>query len=352
MRVSGTKDHEDGLLSLDFIIGFTIFLIALIFVALMISGLLVHLQSRTIDYDAVAYRTAVVLVEDPGEPENWPLMDLNYEAERDSVRRLGLGVAKNYPANYPGSYPGVLKLTKVEKFFTYKNPPFCMGDDTFCKPDDYRDKVIFGDYPYQFNITLNTTLGTYTVGNIPPEQSHGYIKRIVKIQRPGSIQDIAVIPNGNQKTITIRVNFYELYTQPPPYLIDPLSENLTIFIQNFSNLSATPNLTDIQICKYPLAGLPGCIGWNAYDDYPDLNVTIDGIPVGETPPPWNSIDNNTTILLEGGLFPRIGYDEFSSIDTILTFDQNVTNQTLYYYNYTSGVTQPLLEPAVLEVRVW
>ncbi|NYT21889.1 MAG: hypothetical protein GKC07_08855, partial [Methanomicrobiales archaeon] len=73
MRVPGKIDHEEGLLSIDFIIGFTIFMVALIFVAIMISGLLVHLQSRTIDYDAVAYRTSVVLVEDPGEPswEPW-----------------------------------------------------------------------------------------------------------------------------------------------------------------------------------------------------------------------------------------------------------------------------------------
>ena len=354
MRVPGKIDHEEGLLSLDFIIGFTIFMIAFIFVAVMISGLLVHLQGRTIDYDAVAYRTSVVLVEDPGEPENWPLLELSYEAERDAVRRMGLGVAKNYPANYPGSYPGVLKLTKIEKFFEYDKSPGCMVADEFCNPEDYRDKVIFGDYPYQFNITLKMLYSSqppYTVGSPAPEGSHGYIKRIVKVQQPGSIETINVTPDGTKKTITVRINFYELYEQPPPYLIDPLSENLTIFIQNFSGFSPGPNLTDIQICKYPLAGLPGCIGWAAYDDSPDMNISVDGVPVGENPPSFDQIDNNTTILLEGGLFPRIGYDEFSSIDTILTFDQNVTNQTLYYYNYSS-VTQPSLEAAVLEVRVW
>jgi len=59
---------ETGTLSIDFLAGFTIFLLALIWVLSMIPGLLIGLQSYTIDYDAVAYRTGVILVEDPGWP--------------------------------------------------------------------------------------------------------------------------------------------------------------------------------------------------------------------------------------------------------------------------------------------
>src|SRR5271157_427349 len=66
------KMNNSGLLSIDFIIGFTIFMIAFIAVAVLISGLLVNLQSKTIDYDAVAYRTGVILVEDPGTGDPIP----------------------------------------------------------------------------------------------------------------------------------------------------------------------------------------------------------------------------------------------------------------------------------------
>ncbi len=59
---------DSGNLSIDFLVGFTIFIIAFIWVVSMIPGLLIGLQSYTIDYDAVAYRTGVILVEDPGEP--------------------------------------------------------------------------------------------------------------------------------------------------------------------------------------------------------------------------------------------------------------------------------------------
>ena len=59
---------DSGILSIDFIAGFTIFMIAFIIVVTMVSGLLVSLQSRTIDYDALAYRTGVILTEDAGDP--------------------------------------------------------------------------------------------------------------------------------------------------------------------------------------------------------------------------------------------------------------------------------------------
>jgi hypothetical protein len=58
--------NDSANLSIDFMIGFTIFMIGFIWVVSMIPGLLINLQGYTIDYDAVAYRTGVILVEDPG----------------------------------------------------------------------------------------------------------------------------------------------------------------------------------------------------------------------------------------------------------------------------------------------
>ena len=58
--------EDSGIMSIDFLVGFTIFLITFIWVATLIPGLFIGLQSHTIDYDAVAYRAGVILVEDPG----------------------------------------------------------------------------------------------------------------------------------------------------------------------------------------------------------------------------------------------------------------------------------------------
>ncbi len=124
-------------------IGISIFLITLIIAATMISGLLVGLQSKTIDYDAVAYRTGVILVEDPGEP-NTMFNYVTIEAEdqwefigadqKDLISRFGLTLYK--------STPRVLSQEKINNFF---------------EPDRYstseiRERIIFGSYPYQFNV--------------------------------------------------------------------------------------------------------------------------------------------------------------------------------------------------------
>jgi len=344
MRVPGKRSDDEALLSLDFIIGFTIFMVALIFVAVMISGLLVHLQSRTIDYDAVAYRTSVVLVEDPGEPANWHLYNLTNPAERDNVRRLGLAVDKNYP--------DILKLNKVNKFFNNSTSLSCYGYDTFCNPDDYRSRLIFGDYQYRFNISLRglgaTPLNKSVGAPVPAYSSYGFVKRIVKVQMPATTMEIPLNydPNLTLNETTIRIDFSVLYARPAPYRIDPLNENLKIILKFEGGLTA--NITSAQICTYPLVGVPGCVAESAYENAPRMNVSVDGNPFT----PGQTVHDNVTVIIDDGYFQRVGFDRFDAVDTKLKFVQNVTNQSLFYYNYTTVNQLPWLEPAVIEVRVW
>ncbi|MDD4256005.1 MAG: hypothetical protein PHP59_11610, partial [Methanofollis sp.] len=124
------------MLSLDFLAGFTIFLLALIVAAGMVPGLLAGLQSATIDDDGVAYRTSVILAEDPGWwfDEFTMTGNSHWEGERtamDSVKRMGLAVSKETP--------NVLSMGKIDAFFNetrYQNDP-----------DFYRETVFFSDYP-------------------------------------------------------------------------------------------------------------------------------------------------------------------------------------------------------------
>jgi len=350
MRVPRKFDREEGLLSLDFLIGFTIFLIALIFVGVMISGLLVHLQSRTIDYDAVAYRTSVVLVEDPGEPLDWHLKNMTYPAERNDVKRLGLGVDRNYP--------GILKLNKVNKFFTYSSPSECYGVDEFCNPEDYRKRLIFGDYPYRFNISMKYLSSTNTnpppVGDpIPDKASVGFIKRIVKVQEPHSWYNFSVTqePDLNKNQIIVRIDFGDLYGRISPYRIDPLYEKINITISGFGSLTNETNLTEVRICTYPLVGIPGCVVSDAYEDYPRVNVYINGTEQPSIPPPPQRLEN-ITVVIDDGYFNRVGFDRFDAVDTILTFDKPMTNHSVYSYNYSTVYPLPKLVDAVIEVRVW
>ena len=97
---------DTGQLSIDLLIGLSIFMVALVLAMTMTSGLLVGLQSKHIDYDAVAYRTGVILVEDPGEPntqvnyititekDQWEFIGIN---QKNLVKRFGMTVYKSSP---------------------------------------------------------------------------------------------------------------------------------------------------------------------------------------------------------------------------------------------------------------
>ena len=158
-------------------IGLSIFLITLIIAATMISGLLVGLQSRTIDYDAVAYRTGVILVEDPGEPNamfNYMTIEADDQWEfigtdrKDLINRFGLTLYK--------STPRVLGQEKVNNFFNTNR----------YSTSEIRERIIFGSYPYRFNVTSMRLSGTsypHVGDQYRADSSYGYIRRVVLVKR-------------------------------------------------------------------------------------------------------------------------------------------------------------------------
>ena len=90
-------------------------MISFIVVVTMTSGLLIGLSSKSIDYDSVAYRTGVILAEDPGwtvknstlwggDP-NSPYKDYDIS----QISRLGLAVERDTP--------NIVSQNKVDLFF-------------------------------------------------------------------------------------------------------------------------------------------------------------------------------------------------------------------------------------------
>ena len=153
-------------LSIDFLVGFTIFIVAFIYVATLIPGLMLGLQSNTIDYNAVAYRTGVILVEDPGSPVSWEnngIYSDNY-IQTNGIR-FGLALSKDTP--------NILSQQKLNRFFC----------STFVYPEDYRSRAVFGNYPYLFNISLQIAGNTITqsIGDVLPD-GYGYVRRVVQLK--------------------------------------------------------------------------------------------------------------------------------------------------------------------------
>lgn len=345
-------------MSLDFLVGFTIFMLALIMVASMVPGLLVGLQSSGIDYDAVAYRTGVILAEDPGWPV-YPPWEMKTEAYKDEIERMGLAASKETP--------NILLSTKVDVFF-----------NSFFTEDDYRSKAIFGDIPYSYNFSLNISHpdGTYTLNQTgdPLPSGHGYIRRVVKIKEPavavinGSFAPQYTSPTSNQE-FTVRLNFSQLLDpeRGPAYRIDPRTEPVNITITDFGaylNVTAAATNTTLKSVTFwkmdPTMPMPkfAPIPFTYNTEDPNLyTLRIDGTDIPHSLRPGAAVESNISLVLKPAATSIFTLDQNSILDIRFTFGDddyphtNITGIHHYDYNQTN-VTCPPLKPAVLEVAIW
>jgi hypothetical protein len=382
---------EKGVLSIDFLTGFTIFILAFVWVVSMIPGIMIGLQSYTIDYDAVAYRTGVILVEDPGWPASPPWESFN-GLQKSNVTRLGLALSKDTP--------NILSQDKVNRFFC----------TTFIYPDDYHTRAIFGDYPYGFNISLMDLGGQNgSVGEVLPDD-YGYIRRLVKIKGLSN----ATIGNANylkypsfyNKTddltnetsthvfsILIDNPKLQQVVKDPAYQIDPAREQITINItdlkstitenatipmtapfHNISRSDSSITLKNIKVFKkegglysqvpLPLSEYPYIDGNSARLSFMPAPVT-DSITLKISPYFFDQMKaQNSQIYIalgfdlsnSGGpqnstfLNNTQALPDFDTLDGKFTFDN--PNTIPFNYNYEAeNVTQPRLRDAMLEVAV-
>ena len=365
---SGVALDDSGQLSIDFFIGLSIFLITLIIAATMISGLLVGLQTKTIDFDAVAYRTGVIIVEDPGEPSTGAIYEtiskenqwefIGYD-QKDQIRRLGLTLYK--------STPRVLSEEKVQSFF---------DRNQFPELSEYRDRIISGDYPYHFNISLKIIGGPSLppIGDsFDPDSSYGYIRRVVLVKNQTQA-DIDMYPFSNntvpgpdQFYVNITYRLLLNQTRGPQYWIEPPKEVIAVNLVNISaitNQSPNVKLTNIRL-TFEGKLLDGREVSDINLPYEPFIVDIDngtlktfvwpdGAPGGP-----HIINESINITFPAGFF--IPPSEFAIIREIKMRVRyeftpgtvNLSDQNSYNYLPESpGFSPPHLIPAILEVRVW
>lgn len=355
------RDSDDANLSIDFLAGFTIFMIAFIYVATLIPGLLINVQGRTIDYDAVAYRTGVILVEDPGMPTE-PSWETESDYDKDLVERFGLSIDR--------IDPNIVSSAKLDRFFC---------TTVFSYPDDYHAKAIFGDYPYRFNISYQEAGDSITrsVGDVRPD-GYGYIRRLVKVKGvsnatidwskigPAGYNYVGKDITAEHQVFTIHLNTTKLLSleKDPAYRIDPRSEQIMINITdleltaNASVTDKTATLTDLYINKN-----------NVEDARPfdtEMKVYTDGssVPISDINTP---VADNLSLVFPPGFFNDLTTEygvssplPYADLYIRLTFtapkDSGYLNNTLtgpFEYDYNPvNVTQPVLKNGVLEVAVW
>ncbi len=342
-------------MSLDFLVGFTIFMLSLIMVVSMVPGLLAGLESSGIDYDAVAYRTGVILAEDPGWPV-YPPWEMKTKAYKDEINRMGLAVSKETP--------NILLSTKVDTFF----------NDTFFTPEDYRSKAIFGDIPYSYNFSLRSADGTYnnTTGGTPPS-GHGYIRRAVKIKEPGvAVIDGSFAPQytsstANQEFI-VRLNFSQLLDsgRGPAYRIDPRTEPVNVTITDFAAYlnttepSTNATLKNVTFWKMdPTVPIPRFTRIPFLYDTPDSDLYtlhINGAQEQHSLKPDVPVNSSISLVLKPAATSIFTLDQNSILEVRFNFEDNPPRTNIagiHHYDYNqTNVTIPPLKPAVLEVAVW
>ncbi|HVP96461.1 MAG TPA: hypothetical protein VMS83_04875 [Methanoregula sp.] len=378
---------DAGNLSIDFLAGFTIFMITFIYVATMIPGLFIGLKSSSIDYDAVAYRTGVILVEDPGMPYN-PSWETLPNSSDDQILRFGLALSKDTP--------NVLSHEKINRFF-------CTTE--FSYPEDYQSRAVFGDYPYHFNISFAMAGSnvTQSVGEIPPED-YGYSRRVVKVKEHSNAtldftnfngagplaqytQDKFQTQNATSQVFSIYFNYTDLLNNGPAnnnpaYQINPLApsgagqiiggEGALVNLTGLDSLpenGANVNLSSISVYRSvslaPLGtGQSPFVGPVLNASSPtQFEVFVDGSNTSVSTLPVN-VTSNVSVFIPPGLLSFVGQGDSSTLLNItLQFNLDQPDRYLnssqvppygaFQYNYTNpNITQPYLQDGVVEVSVW
>jgi hypothetical protein len=177
------KDKR-GQMSIDFIAGLSLFMLALLFLAQFIPGMFVPFQTETIDLSSVAYRTSVILVEDPGWWDNGTCNNTDWENQNaENISRIGLAVDREHP--------NMLDMSKLDVF---ENETLIDNENLTRKLGLYRN--ISGteiEYGYNISIEDNGTIVATRGDPIPEYGDVSSMKRIVWMQT-GSI---AVMGTGS-----------------------------------------------------------------------------------------------------------------------------------------------------------
>jgi hypothetical protein len=346
---------DAGTLSVDFLAGFTIFMVAFVWVATMIPGMLVSLNARGVDYDAVAYRTGVILLEDPGWP-SVPAWETYTDAQKYDVPRFGLAVSKDTP--------NILMQSKIDRFFC---------TTVFIYPEDYRQRVIFGDYPYLFNISLrDDAKGTvHQLGDVLPD-GYGYIRRVAKIKGSSNatIGETQIRTHGFNSTaqvtrheFSIAFNYTRLMEQKDfRYQIDPVHETVMVNITDLGTTIGWDPAEDVAISLTQIRFYGGGYGNMSPIPFPRSQYPfIDGSPERAASLPAG-VKNNISFIMAPAqspifsnlfqVYPMVYINMTFDLDRPSTFLNNSFVSPFEYNYYPENVTQPRLRDAIVEVAVW
>lgn len=316
---------DGGQIGIDFLLGISIFMLTLAFMVQFIPGLFASSSSGGSSLSSVAYRTASILVEDPGWWSNNTHNGTNWENHTENIRRLGLARDTTTSTRLTDEVNFLARL-KILSMMELDREEITTRLGLY-------DNVSGAHVEYGYNITitensapllLNGTRATF--GETPPVAADIYkVTRVVLVET-GSVAcfDADELTASSSNIAKINVSGLQ-------------SDNVTIQITDFNVTGTSP--------EFKNATLDGVnITSSNYAAYKRTNTSefVDAtVPI--------SLNSTDTLRLSFNytLFPA---------PTTYTLGLEFVNISFTpvpppYTNYSENV-EPLYEPARLTVEVW
>ncbi len=318
--------NEEGQIAVDFLLGISLFLIALMFVVQFIPGLFMSGSAGESSLDYTAYRTATILTEDPGWWGNSTSSSTDWESHTNNIMRIGLAVDDDNSSKSTNR-PNIISRDKIIAMMQVNESIFV---DRLGLYDNVNDAV----FSYGYNISILKDEQYLSINNTaitrgdpaPPDRETSRITRLMLVEtgRVAYINATELTTNLTLPSNTSLIN-----------VKGPLSENITIQLGQFDINGTNPSLKYVKLNGSTLTTSAD------YTVYEKNGATRSS--------PGSTLDTDDVLCLDfnSSLFE---YNRTYSLE--LTFsDITFTRSAPPYFEFTENC-EPLYEPAYLNVEVW
>lgn len=314
---------EKGQIAVDFLLGISLFLIALTFTVQFIPGMFISGSAGESSLDYTAYRTATVLVEDTGWWGNSTSSGTDWEEHPVSIMRIGLAVDDD-PSSKLTNTPNLISRNKTLEMMN-------VDEKTFIEMMGLYNNVDDTPFSYGYNISFKQNGNVLMLNNtsivrgqiIPNYQESTKITRIVLMEK-GTIASFTGDNLTSELANTATIN-----------VTGPFEENITIRISDLNLTGSSPMFLNASLEGTTLTRASNYTMWK-----------MDG---------WDKEPFNGS--LSSGDIISFDFDkELFSTGTECRLDLEFINVSLptpgppfTKYNNESA---PYYEPAYLVVEVW
>ncbi|AFV23738.1 hypothetical protein Mpsy_1531 [Methanolobus psychrophilus R15] len=321
---------EKGQIAVDFLLGISLFLIALMFIVQFIPGLFLPGSANEGSLDHTAYRTATVLAEDPGWWGNTTTSNTDWEHNPADVKRIGLAADDDSSSKLTNS-PNLISKNKTLAMMQIDEKVFVEKLGLY---DNVNEALFY--YGYNISITKNITdSASLVLENVPLARGSMIPadRDVIKIVR------IVLIETG-------KVAYFDADEFITPYptpsnmtslsVAGPKNEDVTVIISKFNITGTNPKLESIELNGTTLA--PS----SDFNAYKRINGIYSPINLSE------SLECNDMLRLD------LNSSLFSANQTYLlelTFNDIWFTMSGAPLEYTSR-EEAFYEPAYLNVMVW